>query len=482
LQTGSPLPDGEAKRLLALLTQPDRAEADRALEEILRRGDGRFVAVLAELLRGSELGLVAGGGHNARVVAMERLSGQHFGADWVSWAEWVGASGLGTPPGFAEFKVQLFARIDPRYGEILAREWVRTELLEEIHWSGVLPGGIPALVDPPVMAAEAATHLTPFEPVIGLRVAGESRAYPLRILDWHEVVNDVVGGRSICVVACPLCGSGLAYDAQAGDGERRRFEVSGLVLRSVPLLTESVSGRLWNPVRGEALTGEAARLEPLPAVISAWQSWREQHPDTSVISLETGHLRPYAPGQPYADYFSSDRLLFPVPGRSGPLADKDRVYGVREGDAAVAFPLEQLVERGVTNDAVGATPLVLVATRGAIRARIRDLREEGFDYDVGAEVRAYLRGAHQFRPGFLPDELLDEGGATWRVAEDALLGPDGERARRVPGLLAYWFVWHAFFPEAAFRGDEAPERRTAAISSGLSHPAGRVPDFEEVIP
>ena len=443
------LDDAEVAGLLAALAGDDEVAAEGALARVAGAGDRRFVPVLVELLWASELGVVPKRGHNERVVALERLSGERFGANWFAWAEWEGAARPPLPAGFVRFKAELAGRIDPAYAALLAPERVAPETALEIHWSGA--GSIPALRDPATVPARKASWLEESEPVLGVFVGGEARAYPLRILDWHEVANDVVGGVPVCVVSCPLCGSASAWRAQPGAG-RRTFEATGLLLRSTSLLADPSSQRLLSPISlaPPGAGQEAPGLDPLPVVVSAWQDWRTEHPETTVLSLATGHSRPYVPGQPYAEYFASDGLRFPVAARDGRLAPKARVFGLRHGAASAAFPVERLTGEGVVNDRVGELAVAVVATRGTIRAVHGD-PEQGLAYSSGAEVRAYAAGSRRFAAGPRPDAILDEGRAEWTVTEEALVGPGGERAPRVAGVLAYWFAWSAFFPETEVR-------------------------------
>lgn len=433
--------------LLGDLAGGDESAAERALGRVTSAGDPRFVPALVELLWASELGLVPKRGHNELVVALERFSGERFGASWFAWAEWEGAARPPLPPGFAGFKADLAGRIDPSYARLLAPVAPETSL--EIHWSGA--GSIPALRDPPVVRADEAAWLGGSEPVLGVFLAGEARAYPLRILDWHEVANDVVAGVPVCVVACPLCGSASAWRARK-DGERRTFAATGLLWRSTSLLADEASQRLVSPISlaSPGAGAEAPHLDPVPVVVSAWQDWRGSHPETSVLSLATGHDRPYVPGQPYADYFASEGLRFPVAARDGRLAPKARVFGLRHGGASAAFPAERLAKEGVVNDRVGELEVAVVATRGTIRAVHGEAGQE-MEYSAGSEVRAYAAGVRRFAPGPDPDTVLDEGNAEWKVTEEALVGPGGERAPRLAGVLAYWFAWSAFFPETELR-------------------------------
>jgi hypothetical protein len=314
-----------------------------------------------------------------------------------------------------------------------------------VVWGGVAVDGIPALHQPILLSSEEATYLTPEEPVFGVSLNGESHAYPLRILDWHELVNSTIGGVPVSLAYCTLCGSGIAYDGRASDGNTYTFGSSGLLFRSNKLMYDRETRTLWNQFTGEPsfgpLAGTDVTLERLPVVLTSWQAWREQHPDTRVLSLETGYVRPYSLGESYGQYFGSADTLFPVWQRRDDLDTKSRVFGLEADGATKAYPLATLVEEQVVNDALADEPHVIIAARGTV-----EVWPDGATYEAGGEVRAYERADHSFVPGTNEDSLTDENGAAWQVTEDALVGPDGERLERLAGHLAYWFGWYAFYP------------------------------------
>src|SRR6185369_7988742 len=130
------------------------------------------------------------------------------------------------------------------------------------------------------------------ERVFGVSVKGEARAYPLRILDWHEMVNDVVGGEPVTLSYCTLCGSGVLYATRGADGSARTFGTSGLLYRSNKLMVDRQTRTLWSNLTGEAVLGPLAagpggpaRLALLPVVVTTWQEWRARHPATTVLAL-----------------------------------------------------------------------------------------------------------------------------------------------------------------------------------------------------
>lgn len=138
--------------------------------------------------------------------------------------------------------------------------------------------------------------------------------------------------------------------------------------------------------------------------------------------------------------------MFPVWQRGEALADKERIFALRLDGEPVAYPLSILVDEQVVNDTIGETNVVLVARRGRVTVSGRSRIAGEVTYDAGGEVRAYDRGQESFRPGSSSEELLDSGGRRWTISENALIGPNGEKAERLGGHLAYWFGWYAFFP------------------------------------
>ncbi|MBM3222864.1 MAG: DUF3179 domain-containing protein [Candidatus Tectomicrobia bacterium] len=183
----APAPDPTTRTWFRLLFDPVRGVNALVLQEITTAKRQDFVPVLVELLRFQPQGA------SALATTLHTLTGQTFGSNWEQWMEWLGAQSLPPPPGFAEWKGELFGLLDERFHDFLYDTMPTRIKLEEIVWGGVFKDGIPALVNPPFLPAAEATYLTDDELVFGLVVHGDVRAYPHRILDWHEMANDVVG-------------------------------------------------------------------------------------------------------------------------------------------------------------------------------------------------------------------------------------------------------------------------------------------------
>jgi hypothetical protein len=429
---------------------------EQAIEQILAEQDKRFIPVFIEILRAKVIGLVTGSSMNSTIDPLETLSGKSFGRDWPAWVEWYGGTEIEPAPGFTGWKGRLLARIDPRFKEFLQDGLPGDLRVEEIVWGGVMVDGIPALDEPAMIEARQADYLEPDEPVFGISINGDARAYPLRIMDWHEMANDVVGGVPLSLAYCTLCGAGIAFDGRGSDGTTYTFGSSGLLYRSNKLMYDRQTRSLWNQLTGKPVLGELVgtredepqlQLDLLPVVLTSWEAWQVQHPESLVLDIETGYQRPYELGAAYGAYFESDRTMFPVWDRDDALPAKARIYALRIEGVPKAYPLEALIQDGVVNDQLAGRELVLVAARGAVEVMGSDRRSGEVVYQVGGEVRAFERAGQTFSAGPSPDALLDEAGQRWQITEAALVGPKGERLPRINGHLAYWFGWYAFFPK-----------------------------------
>jgi hypothetical protein len=403
------LSDDLATAYMYDLSSSDRELGSVALEAVLEAKDKRFIPVLIEVMRGIEVGMLLGLDYQTTISTLETLSGEFFGTIWPAWVEWYGSTDLSPPPGFTGWKGELLSVIDPRFADFLQDDALSDIRVEEIQWGGVKVDGIPALDNATMIQAEQVDYLLPGEPVFGVAINGDARAYPLRIMDWHEMANDVVGGVPMSLAYCTLCGSGIAYDGRASNSQTYDFGSSGFLYRSNKLMYDRQTRTLWNQLTGEPVLGELVgkdiELALLPIVLTSWEDWLAQHPNTQVLGLQTGYKRPYLPGAAYGEYFSSNSTMFPVWQRSEQLDTKDRIYALRIDGTPKAYPLNDLVRESVVNDQIGDTNVVLVANRGHVMIQGENLRTGA--YDSGGEVRAFNRGTARarrlpYRPRLLP--------------------------------------------------------------------------------
>jgi hypothetical protein len=413
-------------------------ERREAVEWLLENGDRGSVAVLIQLLRWLP------DDEDAIVARLKHLTGADPGSRWFDWMVWQQAHPEVTPyPGYAGFLSDLLASVDPRFRRFLHADVPHEIRIEEIAWGGVVVDGIPALDNPRLVAASDAIYLNDDDPVFGVDINGDSRAYPLRIANWHEMVNDVVGGVPVSLAYCTLCGAGILFDGRvAGREHPFTFGSSGLLYRSNKLMYDRQTDSLWNQFTGRPvvgpLTGSNIELRVLPVALTSWAQWRVRHPVTRVLALETGFQRDYRPGIAYHDYFSSPELMFPALIKDKRLAQKDLIFGVRVPGGVKAWPLADFADGAVINDHVGFVDVVLIGD------------------PQGRGARAYRADGHQFAVGASPDELVT-GEERWRISEENLIGPDGRTLPRLPGHVAYWFAWAGYFENATL-GGPSPDR------------------------
>ena len=221
--------------------------------------------------------------------------------------------------------------------------------------------GIPAINAPRFVSAENADFLDPDDRVLGLSLDGSSKAYPVRILNLHEVVNDWIGKRPVVVTYCPLCGSGVAFSALVS-GRELTFGVSGLLYNSDVLLYDRETESLWSQIAGKSVNGtlKGLDLQQLPLQHTSWQDWRQRHPDTRVLSTETGFRFIDYDRDPYAEYRRSSRLWFPVSSKDSRLRNKTWVLGVVADGKARAYPLRSLKKsESPLQDRIGDIPVTI---------------------------------------------------------------------------------------------------------------------------
>jgi len=495
--------------------------------------------------------------------ALNALAGAQLG--WQGYFEWAGANDIVTPPHYDEFKGQLLAAfVDTEFSRFFQPGVMDTAAINLVEpvWGGVTVDGIPSLVNArqisPKDARDEGHQFVDFcrdgdcsypaadELVFGLSFDGDSRAYPLRLLNWHEMFNDVIGqvplydapdgnkicdfraptvfdararsgeswvlihglsagcprdgwlrqtdinwlddesapdllpdlaageealetgiagqvpGRPVMLAYCTLCGAGVLYDVNIADlsytdqdgtlvelGDTvLEFGSSGLLMRSNKLMYDRNTDTVWNAITGEPafgpLTTSGIVLDVLPVVVADWASWLEEHPDTSVLSMDTGFRRNYSNGAAYSDYFNSAELMFPSWQQDTALIEnKEMVFALRLQGEAKAYPLATIIPERIVNDHVGKTKVVIIAEA----TPEREFFEPG-----GAAVRAYARQDYEFIAGADDLTLESDDGRSWQITEEALVAEDGERLNRIGGHLAFWFGWFGFYPDTLVYG------------------------------
>jgi hypothetical protein len=229
----------------------------------------------------------------------------------------------------------------------------------EIFSGGPPRDGIPSIDKPKFIAANKVDFLNDDDIVIGLTRGETARAYPTRILVWHEIVNDVISNEAVVVTYCPLCGTAMVFDRNIG-GKLRHFGVSGLLYQSDVLMYDRETESLWSQLAMKAVSGveRGHELKWLPSEHLTWKAWSEKYPNGEVLSTDTGYQRNYN-RQAYASYFASDDTMFPVPIKRNELSKKSWVVGTIINGKAKAYAINDLVANQEIHDKLANTQIVI---------------------------------------------------------------------------------------------------------------------------
>jgi uncharacterized protein DUF3179 len=274
--------------------------------------------------------------------------------------------------------------------------------VDEIMSGGPAKDGIPSLDEPRfISATKARDYLQDEDRVLGLSRNGRAKAYPIKILNWHEIVNDKIGGQAVVVTFCPLCGTGMVFDAKV-NGQRLTFGVSGLLYQSDMLLYDRKTESLWSQIKTEAVTGPMTgqRLTLLSSTQTTWGQWKTKYPRTLVLSQNTGYSRDYD-RDPYRGYGASLQLMFGVKQRNRDYHPKERVLGVDLGGTVKAYPFSELAKaQQPVRDTLNGVPVTVLFDKKTQTAMIRD-----------------------------------------------------ENGNEIPSVVGFWFAWFAFHPDTEiFKG------------------------------
>lgn len=213
--------------------------------------------------------------------------------------------------------------------------------LSEIKDGGPPKDGIPSIDNPKFLNASAAS-LSKHDRILGVYENGIAKAYPIAILNYHEVVNDYFGDKAVVVTYCPLCGSGIAFDSQVND-KTLTFGVSGLLYNSDVLLYDRQTESLWSQLKYEAVSGSMLgnELEILNTANTTWGNWNQRHPKSLVLSENKGFIRDYS-SNPYPGYDTSTRTYFPVNQEDDRFHPKEMVIGIEINKQTKAYPFSEL--------------------------------------------------------------------------------------------------------------------------------------------
>jgi hypothetical protein len=271
----------------------------------------------------------------------------------------------------------------------------------------------------------------------------------VRILVWHEIVNDRVGGRAITVTYCPLCNSSLVFDRRVR-GRDLSFGTTGNLRRSNLVMWDRQTESWWQQLTAEAIVGELTgeRLRPVPAQILSWAQFKRRHPRGDVLSPDTGAERDYD-RNPYLGYDEPGSRPHLFRGRvDSRLAPKERVVAVLDARPPVVVPFSRLAREPVVAVNAGRTPAVILYERGVASAidqdAVSDSKEVGTVGVFDRRVRARKLSFERRRAAIVDRET----GSRWDVTGRALAGRlRGSRLRPLRHDEQFWFALAAFVPE-----------------------------------
>ncbi len=309
----------------------------------------------------------------------------------------------------------------------------------EVDVSRIIPDvpvdAIPPL-DSPLYedAAGSARWLDDDDDVLGFVWNGDARAYPLRLMNWHEIVNETIGGRDIVVTYCPLCRSGIVFDRQLQDGTLLSFGNTGALYESAMVMYDRETGSRWWQPAGEAIDGrlKGAYMNVIPSIITSWEAWRRAYPATQVLSLETGYTREYGVDifERYFEDFQADPG-WPVSVKDDRLAPREHVLGVVGESGAIAIAIQRLPKPAVLETELDGRTVVVL--RHVDATALFEAELDGQPISFEAQDR----------------NIVDT--RTRSVWDSTGLAIDGElagsRLTPVPTYAMLWFSWVVFQPD-----------------------------------
>ncbi len=364
-------------------------------------------------------------------------TGKYLGYSINTWYEYLWSKDEKTLPNYDYFKAELYKTIDNRFKRyFINRSNTSTIRFDEIRWGGVKQDGIPPLRNPEMIDVDQAGYLSDHHIVFGIAINGEFRAYPKRILAWHEMFTETIGGEPVTGVYCTLCGTVIAYKSTK-DSITYNLGTSGFLYRSNKLMYDRNTQSLWNtlwgiPVVGP-LAGKGIQLDYISVVTTTWGEWKKLHPTTQVLSLNTGYKKDYGEGVAYQNYFANDQLMFSVPeSEQKKIKNKQSVLAIRLQDnprvQPVAISVKFLKKHPVYHYQISNTNLLILTDKtGANRV-----------YEIGDR--------HFTKYNQAQNNVVDDQGNQWTLHENHLKNKQGERLNRFQTFNAFWFGWQAAYP------------------------------------
>ena len=314
------------------------------------------------------------------------------------------------------------------------QSWLIEE--SEVFDGGPGKDGIPSVDNPVFLPTSDIDYMLEEDLILAFHVAGETKGYTHPILDWHEIVNDRIGGKEMAITYCPLTGTGSAWSREVG-GKITTFGVSGLLYRNNLIPYDRDSDSNWSQIRLQCVQGslKSTKVETFPMIEMPWRTWKKMFPREAVLSRETGFSRNYG-RYPYGGYRTNNQLLFPVGNDDDRLPRKQRVLSVIIDEESKVYTFDSFRD-GVTvfKDEFQDRSMVIVGSEPdnfiiayELPGSLKDLEFQALDIAEGGNI------------------IQDNQGSTWNIFGTATDGPSaGMQLGSIDMCIGYWFSFGAFY-------------------------------------
>lgn len=428
--TGTPEKQVTVAEFITLATTSDEAIVKALINKLDKHWNQSYEAPLLEALYFSRNNRITA----KLVILFAEKTGRNFDADYNKYFQYLWNKKATYTDDYFEFKSIIHQRIDPKFATYFSgRAKQATIRLDEVRWGGVLQDGIPPLRNPKMINAAEATYLNDTDIVFGISVNGDARAYPKRILAWHEMFVDTVGDIPVAGVYCTLCGTVILYKTEH-NGVNHEIGTSGFLYRSNKLMYDKATQSLWSTLEGKPvigpLVGKGIELDFLSVVTTTWGEWKDRHPSTKVLSLKTGHRRNYDEGNAYKNYFATDDLMFTIPKIDTSLKNKDEILAVR-------LPKITTENLAFSSKFLKKNPIYV--------SKIADINFTIFTDSSGAH-RTFITNALKFSTYDGKSTTYDAVGEKWSITEEHMVNTKGQILERLQTHNAFWFGYKAAFP------------------------------------
>ena len=310
--------------------------------------------------------------------------------------------------------------------------------LDKIRGGGPPKDGIPSIDSPVFAEISDSQFMSDSDTVIGLVINGDAKAYPIFILVWHEIINDKVGETPVAVTYCPLCYTNQVFE-RIIDGVEVEFGTSGKLYNSNLLMYDRLTEFYWSQALGIAVKGELTgyHLNLIPFDVITWEDWVKLHPNTVVLTTDTGYIRSYAT-DPYGNYYTEPRIMFPVEYSDDRMHPKEIIIGFNQDNTYKVYKQNDIESNIIINDSIGETSMMLIS--------LYSENSCAFERTINGMVLDFE---------YVDGKIFDtSSNSEWNYDGLSISGKyQGVQLERMPIEPGFWFEWVAFHPQTLVYGN-----------------------------